>query len=43
MNVVNEFIVLLAWVCVIEAQVSLATVFLGDAEVESDSFGVADV
>jgi len=43
MNVVNKFVVFLAWVCVIEAQVSLTTVFLGDAEVESDCFGVADV
>ena len=41
--VLNEFCILLHGVCVVEAQVTFATIFLGQSEVDGDGFCVAYV
>jgi hypothetical protein len=40
---VDEFLLFLGRVGVVEAQIALAAEFLGDAEVQADRFGVADM
>ena len=40
---INEFIVLLAWVCIIESQIRVTTIGLSNLEVKADGLGVTNV
>ena len=40
---INEFIVLLAWVCIIESQIRVTTIGLSNLEVEANGLGVTDM
>jgi len=43
LDVINELIILLAWVGIIETQVSITTILFGDGEVKPDGFSVTNV
>ena len=43
LDMINEFMIFLAWVCIIKSKVGLSTVLLGDGEVKSDGLSVTNV
>ena len=42
-NMINEFVIFLAWVGVVETEISLSTILFSNCEVESNSLSMTDM
>jgi len=42
-NMIDEFMILLAWICVIKSQIASTSIFLGNCEIKTNSFCVSNM